>query len=85
MAKCKFKVGDRVKPTKGNSNLITGNTMEVGIVTYVGKCGFADNDMMIKVLKHKDVKTKGLNFLLNHVSLKRLVKKPLLFITKATR
>ena len=62
MAKCKFKVGDRVKPTKDNSNLITRNTMEVGTVTYVGKCGFADNDMMIKVLKHKDEKNEGLEF-----------------------
>lgn len=53
MAKCKFMVGDMVKPTKDNSYNITGQGMEAGIVTYVGKCGFFDGDMKIKILKHK--------------------------------
>lgn len=55
MAKCKFKVGDRVKPTKDNNYGITGQNMELGVVTYVGKCStFYDSDMKVKVLKHKD-------------------------------
>ena len=55
MAKCKFKVGDKVKPTKDNGCTITGQDMELGVVTYVGTCGaFGDGDMKVKILKHKD-------------------------------
>ncbi len=55
MAKCKFKVGDKVKPTKDNKYVITGQDMELGIVTHVGKCDTcSDADMEIKILKHKD-------------------------------
>lgn len=55
MAKCKFKVGDKIKPTKDNKYAITGQDMELGIVTYVGKCdACSDADMEIKILKHKD-------------------------------
>ncbi len=55
MAKCKFKVGDKVKPTKDNKYTITGQDMELGVVTYVGKCDACSNaDMEIKILKHKD-------------------------------
>lgn len=55
MAKCKFKVGDKVKPTKDNDYTITGQNMELGVVTYVGKCGaFCDDDMKVKILKHKN-------------------------------
>lgn len=55
MAKCKFKVGDKVKPTKDNNYGITGQDMELGVVTYIGKCStFYDSDMKVKVLKHKD-------------------------------
>lgn len=53
MAKCKFMVGDMVKPTKDNFYTITGQGMETGIVTYVGKCGIFDGDMIVKILKHK--------------------------------
>lgn len=85
MAKCKFKIGDRVKATKDNSNLITGNAMEVGTVTYVGRSGLFNGDMRLKVLKHKSKKFEGIEFLSNHVSMKKLVKKPLLFTAKATK
>lgn len=55
MAKCKFKVGDKVKPTKDNKYAITGQDMELGVVMYVGKCDTcSDADMEIKILKHKD-------------------------------
>lgn len=55
MAKCKFKVGDKVKPTKDNKYAITGQDMELGVVTHVGKCDMcSDADMEIKILKHKD-------------------------------
>lgn len=55
MAKCKFKVGDKVKPTKDNKYAITGQDMELGVVVYVGKCDTcSDADMEIKILKHKD-------------------------------
>lgn len=57
MAKCKFKVGDKVKPTKDNTYAITGQDMELGVVTYVGKCDTcsdADMEIKIKILKHKD-------------------------------
>lgn len=55
MAKCKFKVGDKVKPTKDNDYPITGQNMELGVVTHVGKYGaFGDGDMKVKILKHKD-------------------------------
>ena len=55
MAKCKFKVGDKVIPTKDNNYTITGQDMELGVVIYVGKCGaFDDDDMRVKILKHKD-------------------------------
>lgn len=55
MAKCKFKVGDKVKPTKDNSYTIIGQNMELGVVVYVGKCGMCnDADMKVKILKHKD-------------------------------
>lgn len=53
MAKCKFMVGDIVKLTKDNSYTITGQGMEAGIVTYVGKCGLFDSDIKVKILKHK--------------------------------
>ena len=53
MAKCKFMVGDMVKPTEDNPYTLTGQGMEAGIVTYVGKCGFFDGDMKVKVLKHR--------------------------------
>lgn len=55
MTKCKFKVGDKVIPTKDNNYTITGQDMELGVVIYVGKCGaFDDYDMRVKILKHKD-------------------------------
>lgn len=61
MAKCKFKVGDKVKPTKDNGYTITGQDMELGVVTYVGKCGMLiDSDIKVKVLKHKIKKFKGI-------------------------
>lgn len=60
MAKMKFKVGDRVKPTKDNGYNITGQGMEVGIVTYVGKCGFSGGDMKVRVLKHRSKELEGL-------------------------
>ena len=60
MAKMKFKVGDRVKPTKDNGYNITGQGMEVGIVTYVGKCVFSGSDMKVRVLKHKSKELEGL-------------------------
>ena len=54
MAKCKFKVGDKVKPTKDNGYCITGQDMELGVVTHVGRCGaLGKEDMKVKVLKHK--------------------------------
>lgn len=62
MAKCKFKVGDRVKPTKDNNYGITGQDMELGIVTYVGKCSvLGKEDMKVKVLKHKIKIFKGID------------------------
>lgn len=61
MAKCKFKVGDKVKPTKDNNYGITGQDMELGVVTYVGKCDiFGNEDMKVKVLKHKIKAFKGI-------------------------
>lgn len=61
MAKCKFKVGDKVKPTKDNNYGITGQDMELGVVTYVGKCGLlGKEDMEVKVLKHKIKAFKGI-------------------------
>ena len=61
MAKCKFKVGDKVKPTKDNGYTITGQDMELGVVTHVGKCGMLiDSDIKVKVLKHKIKKFKGI-------------------------
>lgn len=55
MGKCKFKVGDKVIPTKDNSYAITGQDMELGVVAYVGKCGTcSDADMKVKILKHKN-------------------------------
>lgn len=55
MAKCKFKVGDKIKPTKDNIYTITGQDMELGVVTYVGKCGMCnDADMKVEILRHKD-------------------------------
>lgn len=61
MAKCKFKVGDKVKPTKDNNYGITGQDMELGVVTYVGKCGvLGKEDMKVKVLKHKIKTFKGI-------------------------
>lgn len=62
MAKCKFKVGDKIKPTKDNDYCITGQDMELGVVTYVGKCGMLpiDSDIKVKVLKHKIKKIKGI-------------------------
>ncbi len=63
MAKCKFKVGDKVKPTKDNKYGITGQDMELGVVTYVGKYSMCnDADMEIKVLKHKDKDYIGKTF-----------------------
>ena len=62
MAKCKFKVGDKVKPTKDNYGTITGQDMELGVVTYVGKCGvLGKEDMKVKVLKHKIKTLKGID------------------------
>ena len=63
MAKCKFKVGDKVKPTKDNSYTITGQNMELGVVVYVGKCDTcSDADTEIKILKHKDKDYIGKTF-----------------------
>lgn len=59
MAKCKFKVGDRVKATKDNHYGITGRDMEVGIVTEVGECGFFGGNMRVRVLKHKNKENVG--------------------------
>lgn len=55
----KFKVGDMVKPTKDNNYNITGPGMAVGIVSYVGKCGFFDADIIVTVLKHKNKLHEG--------------------------
>lgn len=63
MAKCKFKVGDKIKPTKDNIYTITGQDMELGVVTYVGKCGTCnDADMEVEILKHKDKDYIGKTF-----------------------
>lgn len=63
MAKCKFKVGDQIKPTKDNIYTITGQDMELGVVTYVGKCGTCnDADMEVEILKHKDKDYIGKTF-----------------------
>lgn len=63
MAKCKFKLGDKVKPTKDNKYNITGQDMELGVVTYVRKCDTcSDADMKIKILKHKDKDYIGKTF-----------------------
>lgn len=64
MAKCKFKVGDRVKPAKDNNYGITGQDMELGVVTYVGQCGqFDEGYVKVKILKHKDKSHEGSAFL----------------------
>ena len=63
MAKCKFNVGDKVKPTKDNNYGITGQDMKLGVVTYVERCGgFGEKDMKVKVLKHKDKNHVGKTF-----------------------
>ena len=60
MEKCKFMVGDMVKPTEDNPYTLTGQGMEAGIVTYVGKCGFFDGDMEVKILKHRVKGNEGI-------------------------
>lgn len=63
MTKCKFKVGDKIKPTKDNIYTITGQDMELGVVTYVGKCGMCnDADMKVEILRHKDKDYIGKTF-----------------------
>lgn len=63
MTKCKFKVGDKIKPTKDNIYPITGQDMELGVVVYVGKCGMCnDTDMEVEILKHKDKDYIGKTF-----------------------
>lgn len=72
MAKCKFKVGDKVKPTKDNDYGITGQDMELGVVTYVGKYSMCnDADMEIKILKHKDKDYIGETFFVESRAFKK--------------
>lgn len=73
MAKCKFKVGDKVKPTKDNNYPITGQNMELGVVTHVGKYGvFGDDDMKVKILKHKDKDRTGETFSVQSRAFKKI-------------
>lgn len=73
MAKCKFKVGDKVKPTKENNYGITGQDMELGVVTYVGRCGrLGKEDMKVKILKHKDKDHVGKMFTVKSRAFKKI-------------
>lgn len=73
MAKCKFNVGDQIKPTKDNSYTITGQDMELGVVTYVGKCGMCnDADMKVKILKHKNKNHVGKTFSVQSRAFKKI-------------
>lgn len=73
MAKCKFKVGDKVKPTKDNHYGITGQDMELGVVTYVGRCGgLGEEDMKVKILKHKDKDHVGKTFTVKSRAFKKI-------------
>lgn len=73
MTKCKFKVGDKIKPTKDNIYTITGQDMELGVVVYVGKCGMCnDADMKVEILKHKDKDYIGETFPVESRAFKKL-------------
>lgn len=73
MTKCKFKVGDKIKPTKDNIYTITGQDMELGVVTYVGKCGTCnDADMEVEILKHKDKDYIGKTFSVQSRAFKKI-------------